>query len=275
MSAEPYQILTSNTISHLGALAPPGIEGAGIIVLGLVLGSFATALAHRAAGGQSWFSLGAHKRSACPSCGHALGLADLMPVFSWLFLRGRCRHCAAPISKLYPLTEGVVLLLVGALYLAHGLGNTVPALCAIFAVPFLWALTIVDLREKLLPNSLLIGLAALGGLRLASLSWGGQPLVMLIEYGGGAFIYGGLAMILAVMMTKLMKKQAMGLGDVKFFALAGLWLGLSQLSHFMMLAGVLGVVLGLIWMKIRGEQAFPFGPALIASFYILLLLPTF
>lgn len=68
---------------------------------GLIIGSFATALVYRLPRGLDWVSA----RSRCPSCGHVLGVPDLVPVFSWLFLRGRCRHCGTKIPARYPLIE--------------------------------------------------------------------------------------------------------------------------------------------------------------------------
>src|SRR5687768_15573196 len=82
-------------------------------VLGLIFGSFATALAYRLPRGES-ISTG---RSKCPNCGHTIGVAENIPVFSWLFLRGRCKHCGNEISARYPLTELVTsLLFVGAAF---------------------------------------------------------------------------------------------------------------------------------------------------------------
>ena len=68
-------------------------------ILGLVMGSALNCLALRLARGEKWSG---NSRSACPSCGHTLTAADLVPLFSWLFLRGKCRHCGAPISAAIP-----------------------------------------------------------------------------------------------------------------------------------------------------------------------------
>jgi len=64
----------------------------------------------------------------------------------------------------------------------------------------------------------------------------------------------------------------LGLGDVKFFAVAGLWLGWEALPDFCVVSGLTGLVLGIIWKKITGQPSFPFGPALIFSFYLLFLM---
>ena len=116
----------------------PGLVLAG--VLGLVFGSFATMLSHRLASGGDV----AGRRSACPSCGARLGVRDLVPLFSWLFLRGRCRHCAAAIGWRYPAVEAVcALAFVAAWWAAGGFGAAFALLAALAVV--LVAMSAVDL----------------------------------------------------------------------------------------------------------------------------------
>ena len=87
----------------------PAIRAGLFFCLGLCLGSFMTALAYRLPRGLNWTT----DRSRCPSCGHTLGVPDLVPLFSWLFLRGKCRHCHTPIPVRYPLIELAFGLLFG------------------------------------------------------------------------------------------------------------------------------------------------------------------
>ncbi len=92
----------------------PAFRAGLFFCFGLCLGSFMTALVYRLPRGLNWTT----DRSRCPSCGHALGVPDLVPVFSWLALRGRCRHCRTPIPARYPLIElgvGAVLAAIGIL----------------------------------------------------------------------------------------------------------------------------------------------------------------
>lgn len=254
-------------------------------IFGLVLGSFATALIYREERGQRWFSLSGHStRSACPACGVKLGLPDLVPLFSWLALRGKCRHCRANIPVIYPLTELAVLVLCVVAFGLRGERSLAEVTMMLGAVPFLWALCVIDLRHKILPDTLMLALAVLGAGRLGVLLYEGAGKVVMSadfsDYGqivaldhlAAIPVYGGLSYLLSALMSKILKKPAMGMGDVKFFALAGLWLGLSKLADFMIWSGVLGVVLGIGWMAVRKENAFPFGPALIGAFYLLLLI---
>jgi len=101
-----------------------------ILLTGLCLGSFASLLAYRLPRGLPW----AVTRSQCPACGHALGVRDLIPVLSWVFSKGRCRYCAAPVSVRYPLLEIVGAAIGGTLYTIIGWHwMLIPAL---IAVPF-------------------------------------------------------------------------------------------------------------------------------------------
>lgn len=236
-----------------------------VLFIGLALGSFTTALVHRVPRSIPWWS---SQRSECPSCHHTLSVPDLVPVFSWLFSRGKCRYCGQGISRRYPVVELCTAMACFMAYAVYGL--TVPAFFIMAAVPFLMALLVIDLDHLILPDQLVLILAVLGLARLVFIVLTGEwmlasPFVL------GMLVYAAVAWVLGYTMTKILQKDALGFGDVKFFAVAGLWLGMGAFSWFLLLSGVFGVVLGLVWRKIRGEGAFPFGPALIAAFYVLLL----
>ena len=87
-----------------------------------------------------------------------------------------------------------------------------------------------------------------------------------------ALLFGGFALLMGVSVSFVLKKDALGMGDVKFFAVAGLWLGGAMLPAFCILSGVMGIILGGVWQRVTGSQLFPFGPALILSMYILWLI---
>ena len=257
-------LLNSDSLFILGFI--------GVAVLGLAFGSFASALIHRIPQGQSAWNIKA--RSACPNCDKTLQAKDLVPLLSWLFSKGRCQYCSAVIPKFYPLLEMFGCVMALTIFYFYQDNFWAERLIITFTVPFLLALIVIDLRHKILPNSLVMILAVIGVCRLASVLWfdveAGR--LMAFESGLGLFIYGVLAWILAFVMEKALKKPAMGMGDIKFFAVAGLWLGIANLGMFCIFAGVFGVILGLFWRKIHKDEAFPFGPALIASFFILLCL---
>lgn len=238
-------------------------------VLGLLMGSFSSAITHRAPKGVSWWG---KERSACPSCGGVLQPVDLIPVVSWCMFKGKCRQCSSDVPAFYPALELLCAGLAVLLYLVYGF--SIEAMFLILALPFLVALFLIDLKHMILPNQLVFILLVIGVVRffifcLASVNDSFSDL--LIEHLGGAIMYAALLMIIAWIVSKVLKKESLGLGDVKFFFVAGLWLGLLALPQYLILCGVFGVLMGVVLKKITKQEVFPFGPALIVSFIIILL----
>lgn len=240
-----------------------------VIVLGLLLGSFATAISYRVPLGLPWALGQSGRRSACPSCGFKLGILDLFPVFSWILLRGKCRSCTQAISFVYPLIELVTVLLIVAAFAV--LGPVLEFVWVAAAIPFLVSLTVIDLKTYSLPNQLVLILLMMGILRLFVVGLNEIDQSRLFDMAAGGIVYGAGIWGLGWIMNKILGKEALGFGDVKLIAVFGLWLGLSILPYFLMISGLAAVFYGLLWKKITGSQRFPFGPALIAAFYILLL----
>ncbi len=248
---------------------PDGLAGLFLIIpLGLCLGSFATAMIARIPEGRSWIASRAKaERSACPHCDHQLSALDLVPLLSWLFLRGCCRYCRKPIGWRYPATECLALLMCLAVYAAWGWSASgIVLLCA---VPFLVSMLVIDLDHMILPDQLQVIMFALG---LIFVFFSGPSPDVYLPALVGALVYFVLAYALARGGAAFFKREALGMGDVKFFAVAGLWLGGWSLPAFMMLSGIGGVLLGMGWKFVVKTPRFPFGPALIFAFFVLLLL---
>lgn len=168
-------------------------------------------------------------RSMCPKCEHTLGPADLVPLFSFLFLRGKCRYCGAPISWRYPAVEaltGAVFGLAGAVY---GISIYAGILCVFFSVLILaW---FIDLDEGYIPDRLhfiVLGAAA------ASLFWG--PQVAPVDRLAGLILAG------AMVLLSLLTGGGIGGGDIKLMACAGLLLGGGLTVPAFFLAYVLAAV---------------------------------
>jgi len=228
-------------------------------VLGLIFGSFVTALSYRLPRGISI----AAGRSRCPACDHQLGVGDLFPVLSWLFSGGACRHCSVKISPRYPFIElSTALLTVSAVLF---LRDPAQAVIAVLMTPAVMALAVIDLEHRLLPNVLVAVLAGL------SVLWRWQT--------DGDFVTGFImaAVIFAgvVLLDRgyraITGRSGLGMGDAKLMAAMGLALAPFAYTAFLLLAGVLGVMLGLGWRLSGRSGAFPFGPALLASFWAVLL----
>ncbi|MFH1157887.1 MAG: prepilin peptidase [Pseudomonadota bacterium] len=244
----------------------------GTVFLGLALGSFATALSYRLPRGISIVTV---ERSQCPVCQKDLGMADLVPLFSWIFLRGKCRHCRAPIGWRYPVIELATLAVCLLFYSVYGLR---PETLLIFTLaPVAVSIIDIDLRYKIIPDSLNLAILLTGVAALCvDAALNGSPLIFFMEKGvaalGGALLYGLGALLLRQGVMRTMKREPMGLGDVKFFAAAGFWMGISAYAAalFMIVSGVSGIILSSIWKKRTGEAEFPFGPSLILAFIAVL-----
>ncbi len=237
-----------------------------VIFIGLVLGSFSTALTYRVPRKLPWGA----ERSACPNCKAVLGVLDLFPVFSWCASFGKCRYCLNKIPYKYPLTEIISAFLCFAIYLQFGFSGE--AFFIIACVPILISLFLIDFEHMILPNQLVFILFLLGTTRLFSFYFVGNDIAPLFfEYVIGAIIYAGITFLIGFVLTKILKRESLGFGDVKFFLVSGLWLGIDMLPFFMICSGVIAVLFALAWKIIKKEDVFPFGPALIISFYTLLL----
>lgn len=209
-------------------------------------------------------------RSACPCCGHRLGVRDLIPIWSWVAAGRHCRYCTAPIAVHYPVTEGAAIL-VAVLCMATfpGWGVLPPVILG------WWLLTIaaIDARHLLIPDALALPLAPLGivlaivGVPSWFVGW------VLAEQVMGACL--GFLTFLAVRTgyRRFRGREGMGLGDVKFAAVAGALLGWRLLPAMILLAALaaLGWVLlrTVMGRPVRPDQPVPFGTFMAVSTWIL------
>jgi leader peptidase (prepilin peptidase) / N-methyltransferase len=232
-------------------------------ISGLLFGSFAGLAAHRLPRGETI----AAGRSRCPRCGHGLGPADLVPVLSYLRSRGRCRHCGGDIPLRYPIIEIATALLFVLALAAAGPGLPVLALGLLAAG--LVILTAIDLEHQIIPDRISLALAALG---LGYLTLTANSREAWLHAGFGAVMGFFIAWLLRTLFQRLKGREALGFGDVKFFAVAGLWTGLYGLADFMMISGLAGIIFAAVWRWRGGDAEFPFGPALAFGLYAVVLL---
>lgn len=220
-------------------------------VLGLVAGSFVTAVAHRVPRGMPLLAA----RSECPACGARIAAYDNVPVVSWLVLRGRARCCGEPISPRYPLTELGLGLLFAVTAVVHRHDSVAEVAIDFVFLTMLAAVTLTDLERRIIPNKILLAGAVLCVLIAAPTDPGGLP-----ERAIAAVAAGGLLFLVA-----LAYPQGMGLGDVKLTATMGLFLGraVGPALLFALLAGsVVGIALILRHGAEARKMAIPFGPFL-------------
>lgn len=215
--------LTSGTGLEIGvALA---------LSLGAVMGSFACAVAWRLPRGGNWVS----SRSCCPACGVRLHLLDLVPILSWLALRGQCRHCGERISPRYPGVEGITALAFVVPVVTNG-GMWVDLLPIWLLVLALMILTLVDISHRFIPDGCTFLVAAAGLLAcLLGVSVSFQEALI------GAALLGGGTLLVRWGASAAAGREALGLGDVKLFAAAGLWIGPMAIGWLLALSALAGL----------------------------------
>nr|WP_307772632.1 A24 family peptidase [Aeromonas hydrophila] len=206
-------------------------------------------------------------RSACPHCGHAITAMENIPLLSWLWLKGRCRECQAPISARYPLVELLtsLLSLIVAATFPPGWG----LLAALLLTWVLVALTFIDLDKMLLPDQLTLPLLW-GGL-LFNLAGGFAPLAdAVIGAMAGYLVLWSLYWAFKL----LTGKEGMGYGDFKLLAALGAWLGWQALPIVLLLSSLVGAFIGIGLILLRNHhqnKPIPFGPYLAIAGWIALL----
>lgn len=212
-------------------------------------------------------------RSACPSCKAPITALQNIPLVSWVLLRGRCARCAAPISVRYPLVE----LLTGILsaWVAARFGFSLGALAALVLTWFLIALTFIDIDHQLLPDSLTLPLLWLG---LTLSLWGPQaaaPLPVDVRSSLIGAVAGYLSLWSVYHLFRLVTgKEGMGYGDFKLLAALGAWLGWQMLLPVILIAALVGAVVGITMLAIQRQSRatpIPFGPFLAAASWLVLM----
>lgn len=204
------------------------------------------------------------ERSHCPHCGHQLAWYENIPVLSWLALRGKCRSCKAPISIQYPAVELLTMLLFVACVWRFGFGWQ--GFGALVLTGFLVALSGIDIRTQLLPDSLTLPLMWLGLIAsLDNLYMPAKPALL------GAIV--GYVSLWSVwwLFKQATGKDGMGHGDFKLLAALGAWCGLSGLLPIILISAVAGAIIGAIQLWVQGRDRatpIPFGPYLAIAGWI-------
>ena len=231
------------------------IAGIFFFLFGIVIGSFLNVCITRIPENVSIVSPG----SRCPKCGTAIRFYDNVPVFAWIWLRGKCRACGEPISVMYPLVELTTGFLFVAAYLEYGI--TQATVKWLFFTCLIIVLTITDLRVRLLPDLVTWPGSAAGLVLSAFVPPGGgfgqtlsrqllhqrlQPNVAgLVDAILGAAFGSFLLWGLAAGYKLVRKREGMGLGDVKMMAMVGAFVGLRGTFWTILLGSLLGSVIGL------------------------------
>jgi len=264
-------------------MVPTGAAGTALMVvvflMGASIGSFLNVVIFRLPRGESLV----HPRSRCLSCGSDLGLVDLIPVLSYIGLRGRCRHCKRSYSPRYMLVElfsGIAA--VGALYV---FGLTLQAPLVFLVVCCLVVVFFIDLDHYIIPDGTVAIIAVVGVvLDVMRLLQGGasgavlfnERLSSALEYTVvlprslvGMAVGAGLFVAIAFVAEHVFKRPGMGWGDVKLAGAMGAILGPGyQFLTYFLLAVIVGAIVGLICMAVGAvgrRDYIPFGPMMAAA----------
>jgi leader peptidase (prepilin peptidase)/N-methyltransferase len=277
---------------------PPAFHYACALAFGMVVGSFLNVVIYRLPIGLSVV----HPGSRCPGCETPIGPIDNVPVLSWLFLRGRCRHCAMRISARYPAVE----MLTGLLFvlMLWRFGPTLEALLFMLFAAGLVVAAGVDIDHQIIPDEvslggLVLGLAAMPVVRAA----GGVPYAeAFVQSAVGALLGGGCLWVVAFVHARIsvlagrefahwpgegeaipkpseadywLWFPGLGLGDVKLLAMIGAFMGPWGVLDTIVSASLIGLVLGVGWALATKSwnSPFGFGPAIAAGAVLSLVVP--
>ena len=231
-------------------------------IFGTCIGSFLNVVIYRIPAGISLV----YPPSRCPQCMHPLGVTENVPVFGWLWLKGRCRWCKTKISSRYPIMEAVTGFIFMLVFWRFGYSLETVGYCLFMS--WLLSLSMIDLDTMTLPSVLTKSGLILGLVFQVVVGWQAsqEHIANRLMFGiGGALTGIWLLEIIALVGLIIMKQQAMGDGDGKLMATIGAWIGWKYVLLSSFVACGVGSVIGggAIAFKIIGKkQPMPFGPFL-------------
>jgi len=235
------------------------------VILGMIVASFLNVCADRLPAGQSLV----YPPSHCPACSRRLAAKDLIPIFSYLWLRGRCRYCKAPIPKRVLWVEIATAALFGLAYWQYGLSIELPI--ALFYISLFMVIFVIDFEHGLILNKIVYP-ALVVALVISIFFTIFLPDVSIVPGIARAAIGGGIGFVVFFLIV-IVSRGGMGFGDVKLAALIGLVTG-----YLVVVALLMGIILGglvaviLLGFKIRKrKEAIPFGPFLAVAAIVTLL----
>jgi len=276
----------------------PALLAAAAALFGAVIGSFLNVVVHRLPRGESL----AWPGSRCPHCAAPIRPSDNVPVVSWLLLRGRCRRCRGPIAWRYPALELLTAGLFAAVALRYGWSLVTPVWMAFAAT--LVAIAAIDFDHHIIPDELSLGGLAAGLVVMPLVGvLGGEPLLGAVGASALGALLGGGALwsvgFLHARVSALLGRTfehwpgegealprpgsldywvwfpGLGFGDVKLMAMIGAFLGAIGVVETILVAAVVGLLLGLGWAAVtrRFDAPFGFGPAIAAGALLVMLSP--
>ena len=236
-------------------------------LLGAVVGSFLNVVILRLPDATASI---VYPASHCPHCQHPLSWYENIPILSYLFLRGRCRHCREKISPQYPAVELAMALFSVALLAKFGL--TLPTTGFFVLIAALLVISVIDARLQIIPNVI-----SLPGIVVGFLFAAISGYITWLDSLLGILLGGGILYAVAGLYLFLRKKEGMGGGDIKLLAMLGAFLGWQSLPFIILASSLIGSLIGLTAIALGKRSAaarIPFGPYLAGAAVVYLFFAT-
>ena len=230
-------------------------------MMGAILGSFYYVVAYRIPKGESIVSPPSH----CPNCNHRLGPLELIPIFSYLFQKGKCKNCKCHISIFYPLFEIICGLLFGFSYLSYGFN--LELIIVLTFVSMIMIIILSDIYYMIISDGVLLFFLICLFIEMLIIFGFDYALVHLLN----GLIAFSIMYLLKIFGDFLFKRESMGGGDIKLMFLFGLMFGFQMSIVSIFLAAVIGLPISLILLKKSEDHVLPFGPYLGISALIIVL----
>ena len=234
-----------------------------IFVFGVSVGSFLNCLIYRLEIGKKPTG-----NSFCPNCKHQLSVLDLVPILSYLLLRGKCRYCGENISIQYPLVEFITgILFLSTAYhmeLPVSLVEFIPFALVLIIFSLLMVVLIYDLKHFIIPNKIIYPAILTTLFLIAFNSFSEQSLQLFFNH----LLTGGVSFLFFLAIYLITKGKGIGFGDVRYAFFLGLFLGfpdgLVALFFSFIIGAIIGVILMIVGLKGRKDMI-PFGPFLVVG----------
>lgn len=224
-------------------------------IMGTIFGSFYNVCIYRIPNKQSV----ANPPSHCYKCENRLKPIDLIPILSWIFLKGKCRYCGTKVSSRYAIVEAITGLLFALTYISFG--YSFKTIYYMILISILIIITFIDIDHFIIPDEIII-LGSIIAIIVNLLGYG----TGFIDGIKGALFAGGGVLIVISAIEFIVKKEVMGGGDIKLYAMLGLFFGTKLALLTILLSIYVGGAYGIIFIiynKIKKKEAntmIPFGP---------------
>lgn len=232
-----------------------------LFIFGSVLGSFYNVVGYRVTKKESLLFPSSH----CTSCNHKLGVLDLVPIFSYIFLRGKCRYCKEKISLFYPIIE--FLTAIGFMFSYITYGFSLKMLLSIVFISMLVIVIVSDYLTMTIPDIILIVFSIL--ILIVKILLVKEKIWISILEAIGSFIF---MFLLKLLGDKLFKRESLGGGDIKLLGVFGLTIGFPLSIVSLFLSAFIALPYALITLKNNKSHEIPFGPFLSIAAGIIILL---